>query len=289
MATPPGTPAPTALAKLDLPEPVARRGINEAQWRTLMGSLYPGARAESVLMVLDYCKSRGLDPMKKPCHIVPMEVKVAGTDRYEWRDVVMPGIYELRTTAQRTGSYLGHSKPEYGPAAEYAGVTAPEWCEMTFYRWNGVAQQRIEFPVRVYFREVVATKQGGKANARWARAPIQMLEKCTEAKGLRETCPDEIGGESTAEEMDGQRASDAPPAVVVSSAALVKPDGYDDWITDLTAAADEGAARFDAAWEASKKESRQYLMATEPEALPLFKARAERVDATKDATGDLLS
>src|SRR5262245_456086 len=119
----------------ELPEPVARRGITEAQWRTLANNLYPGAHSMSVLMVWDYCIARRLDPLKKPCHIVPMEVKDAKTGKCDWRDVVMPGIYELRTTATRTGFYLGHSKPEYGPETDIKGVKAPEWCELTIYRW----------------------------------------------------------------------------------------------------------------------------------------------------------
>lgn len=200
-------------AESSLPEAVSRRNIDEAQWRTLMNSLFPGARSESVLMVVDYCRARRLDPMKKPCHIVPMNVKDAKTGEWGWRDVVMPGIYEYRTTAMRTGLYLGHSKPVFGEMAEIFGVTAPEWCEMTMFRRasNG---DRIEFPVRVYFREACATTQKkddkGKrtgapvANDRWAKAPIQMLLKTTEAAGLREAFPDEFGGEPTAEEMEGQ-------------------------------------------------------------------------------------
>lgn len=203
----------TALSTVELPEPVARRNITEGQWRTLCNSLFPGADPRSVLLVWDYCTARKLDPLKKPCHIVPMEVKIAGTNRYEWRDVVMPGIYEYRTTAHRTGEYLGHSTPQYGPNVPYAGVEAPEWCSMTMYRWNKEAKVRTEFPVWVFFREVVATKNDGKANRRWARAPIQMLTKCTEAAGIREAFPDEIGGEHTADEMDGQRAIDITPIV----------------------------------------------------------------------------
>jgi phage recombination protein Bet len=189
---------------------VARRGIDEFQWRTLMNSLFPGARSESVLMVIDYCKARKLDPMKKPCHIVPMKVKDQRSGEYEWRDVVMAGIYEYRTTAMRTGNYLGHSKPEYGPMAEVFGVHAPEWCAMTMYRRasNG---EKIEFPVCVYFRESCATKfdketKKDLANDRWSKAPIQMLTKVTEAAGLREAFPDEFGGEATAEEMDGRQS-----------------------------------------------------------------------------------
>lgn len=199
---------------VNLPAPVARRGITEAQWRTLMNNLYPGATAESVVMVWDYCKARQLDPLKKPCHIVPMSVRDAKSGDYIWRDVVMPGIYEYRTTATRTGLYMGHSKPEYGPIAEYLGVTAPEYCEMTVYRWNREAGQRIEYPVRVYFRECAATRKDKKTgelsvNDRWSKAPIQMLTKVTEAAGLREAFPDELGGEATADEMEG-RAIEAP-------------------------------------------------------------------------------
>jgi phage recombination protein Bet len=206
-----------------LPAPVARRGIDEAAWRTAMNSLFPGAKAESVLMVFDYCRARKLDPLKKPCHIVPMKV---GND---WRDVVMPGIYEYRVTANRTGEYLGHSKPVYGPTIEHLGVHAPEYCELTVYRWNPKAQQKCEFPVQVKFTECVATAwdkeaRGPKVNARWTKAPQQMLTKCTEAAGLREAFPDELGGEHTAEEMEGQSFSQTE-ATVITPTERVDPRG----------------------------------------------------------------
>ena len=184
------------------------RDINPAQWHTLSKSLYPGASQASVLMVIDYCRARNLDPLKKPCHIVPMQVKV-GRD-YEWRDVILPGIYELRTTAMRTGVYLGHSKPEYGPEIEYLGVKAPEYVDLVIYRWSEAAHMKAEFPVRVRFVEACATTwdkeaKAAKVNARWTKAPVQMLVKCAEAAGLREAFPDELGGQMTVEEMEGQR------------------------------------------------------------------------------------
>lgn len=203
----------TTANEPQLPAPVARRGIDEAQWRTLSGSLYPGAKSESILMAVDYCRARKLDPMKKPCHIVPMRVKNAKTGEYEWRDVILPGIYEYRTTAIRTGLYLGHSRPEYGPITEFPKlhVQAPEWCDLTAFRWSKEAQQKIEFPVRVLFAEVVATNKEGRANDRWSKAPVQMLTKCAEAAALREAFPDEFGGEPTFEEMEG-RELDVTPA-----------------------------------------------------------------------------
>jgi phage recombination protein Bet len=188
-----------------LSKQLADRGIEASTWNTLKNSCFPGAAQASILMAIDYCLARKLDVLKKPCHIVPMQVKQG--DAYIWRDVILPGIYEYRTTAQRTGLYLGHTKPEYGPekGTDAEGdVLAPQHCDMTFFRWNKEAKQRVEFPVRVYFREVVGLTKDGKVNARWGKAPIQMLTKCTEAAGLREAFPDEIGGEPTMEEMVDQ-------------------------------------------------------------------------------------
>jgi len=224
----------------EVPEVVAKRGVTFPQWNALCNSVYPGANPNSVILVLDYCKARGLDPMKKPCHIVPMEVEVAkrkpdGTvvKTDEWRDVVMPGIYEYRTTAQRTGEYLGHDEPAYGPLEKFAGVEAPAWCKFTVYRWNTKAQAKTAFPVVVYFREVVATtRRDGTANARWRRAPIQMLVKCAEAAALREAFPEELGGVATAEEIEGTRIQGA---TIVEGRVVPDDDDLLDYLDALAA------------------------------------------------------
>jgi phage recombination protein Bet len=240
-----------------LPAPVARRGITESQWRTLM-NLFPGARGESVVLAWDYCTARRLDPFKKPCHIVPMNVKDVKLDKYVWRDVVMPGIYEYRTTAHRTGEYMGHSVPEYGPIVEYKGVKAPEWCSITVYRWNPKAQQRAEFPVRIEFHEIAVTKRDGNLNDRWSSAPKMQLTKCTEAAALREGFPDELGGTHTVEEMEG-RVIDSTAIDVTDQSDRVDPRGDTsgvDWemrdkhvsaITDLLA--EYGSEEAIAAWK----------------------------------------
>lgn len=272
----------TAVAKtaeeMKLPEPVSRRGLDEAQWRTLKNNLFPGAKSDSILMVVDYCKARKLDPLKKPCHIVPMKVKDAQTGNYDWRDVVMPGIYEYRTTAQRTGDYLGHAKPEYGEFAERFGVTAPEWCDFTVYRWNAKASQKIEFTVRVYFSEVVALKDG-KANQRWEKAPIQMLTKCAEAAALRAAFPDEFGGEMTAEEMDGRViGGDPEPQAQPQRLLPAKPEGFESWIADMGAAAETGTEALTRAWEGSDPKLREYLTAAFPSEWDALKTKAAAAD-----------
>lgn len=201
--------SPVLTNEKQLPEPVSRRGLNESQWLTLKNSLFPGVDSNSILMAVDYCKARGLDPLKKPVHIVPMSVRDSKTGDYVFRDVVMPGIYEYRTTAARTGLYMGHSKPEYGPIIEFLGVKVPEFCEMTIFRWSQLSGQKVEFPVRVYFAECAATRKDKKSgeiflNDRWFRAPVQMTTKCCEAAGLREAFPEDLGGTHISDEMEGQ-------------------------------------------------------------------------------------
>jgi phage recombination protein Bet len=211
------TPSPgTAVATApELPHPVSRRGITEAAWRTL-DQLYPGAASDSKLAVWDYCVARRLDPMKKPCHIVPMRVKDAKSGNYDWRDVIMPGIYELRTTAMRTEVYCGQSKPEFGPEVEFMGMKVPQWCEITVYRWSDKLNEKVAYWGRAEFSEVVVlTKDKEDANRmvvndRWSRAPRQMLAKCCEADALRRAFPDEFGGVYTREEMEG-RVIDVTP------------------------------------------------------------------------------
>src|SRR6185437_1849810 len=78
--------------------------------RVLGNSLYPGARPESIRLVLSWCKATGRDPMKRQIHIVPMYVKDAITGQGGMRDVLMPGIGTYRTDAANSGAYAGKTE-----------------------------------------------------------------------------------------------------------------------------------------------------------------------------------
>lgn len=190
------------------------RGIDEPTWNALTASIYPGAKPESVIMVVDYCRARHLDPMLKPAHIVPMQVTVKGAtkaqDRKEWRDVVMPGIGLYRIQADRSKTYAGADEPEYGPSItrDFHGydnrkvsATFPEWCSFTVYKI--VAGQIVAFKAKEYWLENYATVGTDAPNAMWAKRPYAQLAKCAEAQALRRGWP-EIGSEPTAEEMQGK-------------------------------------------------------------------------------------
>lgn len=196
--------------------------IDRHVWATLKNSLFPGAADDSIRMVLSYCKARGLDPMKKPCHIVPMYVRNAdGTST--WRDVVFPGIYELRTTAMKTGLYMGQDKAVFGEDFDFLGQKVPVSCEITVQRWHEKSKEKVNYSATVWFAECAGTKKPDnepeRLNARWNKAPRQMIEKCAEAAALRKAFPDELGGEMSAEEMHGASIVDSPLAIGKPSTA----------------------------------------------------------------------
>ena len=187
--------------------------------KALANSLYVGAKEESIMMVLDYCKASGLDPMRKPVHIVPMSVKNPVTNRYEWRDVIMPGIGQYRTNAVKTGQYAGVSEPEFGEEVEEIfpeerdekgnirpalKMVYPKWCKVTVRRQmsNGTI---VEFVAKELWKENYATagKNSMQPNAMWRKRPYGQLAKCAEAQALRKAFP-EFGAQPTAEEMEGK-------------------------------------------------------------------------------------
>lgn len=179
---------------------LTERNIDTAVWTTLQNSVFPGAKDESILLAVDYCKARKLDILKRPCHIVPMSVTDAKTGNKNWRDVIMPGIYEQRITAFRTGQMAGQDEPVFGDTVTFRGIEAPEWCRVTVYRF--INNERCAFSHTEYFSEACATTKEGKPNSMWSKRPRGQLAKCAEAGALRKAFPDELGGVITADEVN---------------------------------------------------------------------------------------
>ena len=184
-------------------ENTAVAAMTEQEMMTvLQNSLYPGARPESIKLVLGYCKAAGLDPMQKPVHIVPISVK-QGND-YAMRDVVMPGIGLYRTQAARTGEYAGITEPEFGPTKELTvgqvAMEYPEWCRVTVKR--RVGGSIVDFTANERWLENYATKKRDTKwpNTMWERRPFAQLAKCAEAQALRKAFPELVGAQPTADE-----------------------------------------------------------------------------------------
>lgn len=196
------------------PEAARQYGIEPGQWRVLVESVWPSAQsADAVFLALDYCRSRKLDPFKRPCHIVPMWNSTLRKNV----ETVWPGISDIRTTAARTTEYAGADETIFGDEITEtfegkthqgeklsASVTFPSWARITVYRI--IKGQRVPFPgPRVIWKETYSQTKGTPVpNARWQRAPYQMLEKCAEAAALRKAFPEELGSVYAAEEMEGR-------------------------------------------------------------------------------------
>lgn len=197
----------------------------------LQSSVYPGAKLESIKMVIGVCKASGKDPLKKPYHIVPMQVSTGkkdsqGWDIKEWRDVIMPGINDYRTDAARTGQHAGTSEPEFGPDVtedlDGVRITYPQWCRVVVKRQlpSGLV---VEHVAKELWKENYATKSGKSdaPNAMWKRRPYAQLGKCAEAQALRKAFP-EVGSQPTADEMEGKEI-DMGVAEVVPAARQSAP------------------------------------------------------------------
>ncbi len=185
----------------------------------LRNSLYPGAKDESIKMVIGYCKAAGLDPMQKPVHIVPMYDNKAKV----MRDVVMPGVGLYRTQAARTDQYAGVSEPQFGPDVnEIIGgveITYPQWCKVVVRRRLSDGYVA-EFPAIERWRENYAMKGGESKsvapNAMWSRRPYGQIAKVAEAQALRKAFP-ELGAQPTADEMEGRSLDDEVATTVIDA------------------------------------------------------------------------
>ena len=207
--------------------------INEEELiSVLQSSVYPGAKIESIKLVIGACRASGKDPLKKPYHIVPMQVSTGkknekGWDIKEWRDVIMPGINDYRTDASRTGQHAGTSEPEFGPDKNEilngVSVTYPEWCRVTVKRLMP-SGQIVEFSAVERWKENYATagRDKDEPNAMWKRRPYAQLAKCAEAQALRKGFP-EVGSQPTADEMEGKEIDMGAAEVVSHTTARTDP------------------------------------------------------------------
>jgi hypothetical protein len=82
-----------------------------------------------------------------------------------------------------------------------------------------------------------------------------------------------------AEDDDAEAAQGRNSArPTASPVAAPAPKGYDEWMTDLAAVTEEGTAKLQAAWKASKADLRTYLTTHHPKVWEGLKLRASQMD-----------
>lgn len=84
--------------------------------------------------------------------------------------------------------------------------------------------------------------------------------------------PEDDDGEAAQGRGNGKTARSTP----VFAGAPEPPKGYGDWIADMTAVAEEGTARLQAAWRESNPTFRQHLTGTNPKLWEKLKTIADK-------------
>jgi phage recombination protein Bet len=203
----------TQLQVINYDEPTLPTALGQSQ--------YPGAPIEQIMMVINYCRAQGLDPLQKPVHLVGMwDSKLGGM-----RTVVMPGISLYRIQASRSGEYGGVDAPIFGQDMIGTFGTAkdfqfPSSCQVTVHRIvNG---QKVSFTAVERWTENYASKKNSDPtpNAMWTKRPYAQLAKCAEAQALRKAFP-ELCGNYTAEEMEGKSIHGDEKAIDSTSAPCI--------------------------------------------------------------------
>lgn len=153
--------------------------ITNAEAELMIRSVFPGASLPMAKFAGAYCRSLGVDVLRKPVYIL----------KYNGVEQVAPGIGLYRIIAARSG--LCGNEVIYGP--EINGL--PEWIEYTALRQVGGMVAR--FTAREYMRE--NRRRGGN----WDTRPIGMLRVRAESQALRMGFP-EVGAAPTYEELIDQ-------------------------------------------------------------------------------------
>lgn len=198
-----------------LPQP-AGMSITPSQWRVLTDAIFPAAKTpEAIVLAMDYCAARKLDPFKRAVHIVPMW----NSSLRREVETVWPGINELQVTAARTGQWAGMDEPKWGPLIKRifkgrvgkqgdqrdveVSMEYPEWCAVTVYRVIGGVKYAFTEPV--YWIEAYS-RQGRTEvpNDIWQKRMRGQVHKVAKAASLRAAFPEEMGNDYTADEMEGK-------------------------------------------------------------------------------------
>jgi phage recombination protein Bet len=207
---------PTTAVTVSRLPPATYKGTAQS-WRVLTEAIWPGARSqESIMLALAYCGQRGLDPFKRPVHIVPVYNSALRREV----ETVWPGISELLTVASRSKQFAGVDEPREGPqeTRTFEGtdregkpvsktITFPAWASITVYRM--VEGVRVAFSSPVYWLEAYARQsfRSEVPNDMWAKRPHGQLHKCALAAALRLGFPEDIGSDYAAEEMEGREVA----------------------------------------------------------------------------------
>ena len=225
---------------------------------------------DQIKIAEQYCKAKGLDPIKKPIAIIPFKKKwKEGNKWMEKQDYqIIPTAESVKVVASRA-NWAGNDDYIYGQEQEFKSynnynnneikITAPEWGQVTVYKIVGGMRCAFMGP-KVYFNERCSF------NTNWVKQPMAMFNKCILTASLRNACPEECAGMYISEELNDDRYQQ--PSEKIPSIEQAKKENE----TPLT---EEEEAVMKAGIEMRKEPKRKDMTATEAKAKAESKKKKE--------------
>jgi phage recombination protein Bet len=235
--------------------------LNNEQLDLIKRTLARDLSDDELALFLYQCKRTGLDPLTRQIYAI----KRGG------RMTIQTAIDGFRLVAERTGKYAGQLGPFW---CGDDGVWVDAWLKREPPAAAKVGILRSDFSEPLWGVARFAAYAGDNL---WKKMGDVMIAKCAEALGLRRAFPQELSGLYTADEMaqaGGETIIDVPEP----KAEPPKPAGFDAWLLDLRATAEEGVETLKATWKKSPQILRGYLTTIDAKGWEAIKERAIAVD-----------
>lgn len=180
----------------------------------LLKTIYPNLSGGELELVVQWCKSKNLDPLNKPCYLQFNPKKI------------IPTVNGYLALAHMTGQFAGAVVTGIGPDKEYTFkgkvYKAPEWCTINVKRIVGIAPGHVvaDFQATpVYFEEYAGEEDHYKY-------PRMFLCGWALSRSLKTAFADILGGLPTTIELnsgmkfenDKPKNIDGNPSHVLQSA-----------------------------------------------------------------------